>query len=323
MPNPLNVHVNQPLTDLSIGHFETEIEKYVSPRAFPMVGLRKQSDLVYEYNRGDLARLEMAMRASGAVADRGGWRLSTTAITTQRWALGQAIGNDEIHNQDEVLDLENDAMQYLMEQWLLRMDERFAAAAFAAGLWTTDLTAGVGFTAWDAAAATPSTDIHEAKNTIRRLAMARLPDEDFVLICGVNAWSALKEAADIENKFAQTQTGILTRKLVAQACEIGDVIVADTIQNTGPEGGADTGAFVFNARHALLVHRQPNPGKRKLSGGYTYCWTGRPGNSKYGHNLKSWDDVDTDARLVELNAYFVHQRMSDDLGAFFINAGPA
>ena len=58
--------------------------------------------------------------------------------------------------------------------------------------------------------------------------MARLPDEDFVLICGVNAWSALKEAADIENKFLA-----LTRDILAGGGEqVRDMVMGlETIQD--------------------------------------------------------------------------------------------
>lgn len=322
--DPKNVHVNQPLTDLSIAHFDTEIVNYVGPRIAPLVRLRKLSDLYYLFDQGDLTRIVMALRASGAEADMGGYDLSTAAVTLERFALGKPTGNDEIGNQDEVLDLETADMNYLIMQWLMRMDERCAARLVAPLLWTgsftgADLTPATvaGGLAWDNANATPVRDIHREVQSIKRRTLAKLNKQNFKLVLGERVWSALRENADIEAKFVGVQVGIVNEKMVAQACDIGEVIVADTMQNTGMEGAANVPTDMFTGNDALLLYVEPNPGKGKFSGAYTFVGGHRPELSPLGHWIKTYEDEKADAHVTEINAYFRHVQVSAMGGAYF------
>ena len=321
--DPLNVHVNRPLTDLSVGEFQTEAARYPALAVAPLVPSRHLSDVYYELDRGDLVRLEMGPRVSGAEADAAGYDLTTTAFTLDRWALKKPTGFDEIANQDEVLQLEETDMQYLIQQWLLRMSERAVATLLTTGVWTgsttgADLVAGDVGGAWTAAGGgVPVVAIHNQRESIKQRSMQNLDNRNFHLFCGSDVYQILREHGDIESKFTGVQVGIMDEQKIAQALNIGGVHVVDTIRNTAAEGAADVSAYLMDQDDAALVYVAPRPGKKTFSAAYTFVGAHRAGLSPLGHMIKSWDDQVHDAHITELNAYFRHIVVAATGGAYF------
>jgi len=66
MPQPTarDVHVNAPLTNISIAFLQSQ-DSFVASRVFPSIPVMKQSDRYYTYDRGDFNRDEMQLRAPG------------------------------------------------------------------------------------------------------------------------------------------------------------------------------------------------------------------------------------------------------------------
>ena len=79
MPNPTarDIHVNAPLTNISIAFLQTA-DTFVASKVFPMVGVSKQSDRYYTYERGDFNRDEMEKRAPGTESAGGGYNIDNT-----------------------------------------------------------------------------------------------------------------------------------------------------------------------------------------------------------------------------------------------------
>ena len=61
-PTPSDVHVNAPLTQISIAFLQNASD-FIATRVFPNIPVSKQSDRYYTYERGDFNRDEMAERA--------------------------------------------------------------------------------------------------------------------------------------------------------------------------------------------------------------------------------------------------------------------
>ena len=57
-PSPGDVHVNTPLTNISIAYMQ-DATKFISQRVFPNIPVAKQSDRYYVYDRGEFNRDEM------------------------------------------------------------------------------------------------------------------------------------------------------------------------------------------------------------------------------------------------------------------------
>ena len=69
MPQPTlgDVHVNRPLTNLSIGFVQDQSD-FVAGQVFPSIPVNNRSDVYFVYNRGDFLRNNMQKRAPGTPA---------------------------------------------------------------------------------------------------------------------------------------------------------------------------------------------------------------------------------------------------------------
>src|ERR1035437_8635377 len=89
-PTPGDVHVNTPLTQISIAYLQSQ-DQFVAAQVCPVIPVTKQSDRYYVYNRGDFFRDQMQKRAPGTPAVSSGYRLDNTpTYFADVWAEAQA-----------------------------------------------------------------------------------------------------------------------------------------------------------------------------------------------------------------------------------------
>lgn len=313
---PYAVSTAQVLESFAEVHIQQNEAIYNLDALAPIITTDRESVVVRGLDRGDLARLEMTRRMSGARADRAGYGTTTATITVDPWALAKPTGLREIANQDAVYDIEAADTAYLMEQWLLRRSVQAAAAMWATGIWTTDVTPG---TLWSAAAGDPIVDVETGKVSIKRDGMVNAPDDWFHLFVGANVWRHLKNRLELRTN---QERGInLTQLQAAQILNVGSVRVMDAVRNTAVEGAADVGAFIYDPEDALLLCIQPQPESigrmpARIGGAFTFAWQ-RPGFTPQGYRLKSWIDEDEDAHVTECHAEFIVAVRNADLGYFF------
>ena len=64
MPNPVrqNLHVDAPLTDVSIAYMQDPMN-FVSRRVFPVIGSPKQSNKYFIWTKADFLRMDSAARS--------------------------------------------------------------------------------------------------------------------------------------------------------------------------------------------------------------------------------------------------------------------
>jgi hypothetical protein len=141
-PTPGDVHVNTPLTQISIAYLQSQ-DQFVAAQVCPVIPVTKQSDRYYVYNRGDFFRDQMQRRAPGTPAASVGYRLDNTpTYFADVWGEAKPIPDQLRGNADAVLNMDRDAVEFLSQQALIRREKIFAANLFTTGKWNTDM-AGV------------------------------------------------------------------------------------------------------------------------------------------------------------------------------------
>src|ERR1035441_6249553 len=139
-PTPGDVHVNTPLTQISIAYLQNQ-DQFVAAQVCPIIPVSKQSDRYYVYNRGDFFRDQMQKRAPGTPAVSSGYRLDNTpTYFADVWAEAKPIPDQLRGNADAVLNIDRDATEFLTQQALIRREKIFAANLFTTGKWNTDMT---------------------------------------------------------------------------------------------------------------------------------------------------------------------------------------
>lgn len=321
-PTPGDVHVNTPLTNISIAFLQSA-DDFVAARVFPNIPVSKQSDRYYVYNRGDFNRDEMAERAPGTESEGSGYTLDNTpTYFARRFSIHKDIPDEVRANADAALNPDREATAFVTHKALIRREKNFAANFFTTGKWSTDFTGvasgptGSQFLQWNDAASNPIEDIRKGKRKVRE-STGREPNK---LVLGRPVYDALLDHPDVIDRIKYGQTAgspaMASNRLLAQLFEVDEVLVMNAIENTAKEGQTAAHSFI-GGRRALLCHSATAPGLMTPTAGYTFSWTGLLGAGAEGNRIKTFRIEEKGVDRVELDMCWDQKLVANDLGYFF------
>lgn len=322
-PLPSDVHVNTPLTDMSVAWIQRQ-SNFIHDRVFPSIPVGKQSDLYYRLPRGAFNRSQIAPRAPGAPAQAMAYAMDTDSYRCEVFALSHQITDEARGNADVAVNLDRQGTELLTLQGRLHREITWASTFFKSSVWTRDVT-GVAVVnspanqvlQWNDANSNPIDNVR-AEATRQQLLTGFRPN---VLTLGQPALDALVEHPEIIDrvKYGQTQGGPARANLniLAQLFEMDEVLVASAIQNTSAEGVADSNAWIVG-KGAMLSFRPQAPGLMTPSAGYTFNWKSMGGTGQ-GVRIMSarHPDPTTKSDLIWIEDSFVHKVVSADMGTYF------
>lgn len=319
-PTASQLHVNRPLTNLSIA-FMQSLDGFVADRVFPVIPVDKQSDLYYEYARGDWNRNQMRKRAPSTESAGSTYSVSNSPYICDVYGLHKDIDDQVRANADSIFQLDAEATQFLSQQALLSREINWAANFFKTGVWTTDV-AGVSTAPgagqvlqWNDPASTPIENIRAAKRTVQQ-STGFLPNK---LTIGAEVWDTLVDHPDIVDRIKHSASNdrpaIVTKQAVAALLELDEILVMQSIQNTAAEGLTATHSFV-GGKKALLTYTPPSPGLLTPAAGYSFAWRGyMGGTSPVAISRFRLDHIKSDR--IEIEAAYDQKRVAADLGFFW------
>lgn len=310
-PTAGDVHINRPLTNISIA-FIQDASEFVATRVFPNIPVRKQSDLYFSYSRADWLRNQAQKRAPSTESAGGGYGLANDNYFAEKWAFHQDVDDDTRTNADDPLSPDQDATAFVTHQMNLARETVWVSSYFVPGVWATDTTPG---TLWDAANSTPIEDIR-AQMVAVKSATGFKPN---VLVLSPRVWNVLQDHPSIIARIQFGQPGApstASLQLLAQILELQEVMVAEAVVNSGPEGGAESTDFIVG-NHALLVYRANNPGLRTPSAGYTFGWSGLLGAGAFGNRIKRFRMDELNSDRIEGEIAFDTKVVAPELGVLF------
>lgn len=314
-PTFTEVHVNRPLTDLSLAYLQSEND-FVASRVFPIVPTDKASNNYFRYTKDWFLKSFAQFRGVGAPAPISGYEMDTATYTCNRIAIARDIA-DPIRAQADIADLDSEAVRWINQQILMKMEIDWAAKYFVTGVWGTSTTPTV---LWDDAASTPIEDVRTGRRTIRQ----NTGQSANKLVVGAKLFDNLLDHPDIIDRIKYGQTpgapAQANEQILAKLFEVDEVVVCRAIQNTAVEGAAAVLSFIAGSKNALLVHAAPNPGLLTASAGYTFAWAGAPGANQAGMVFKTFRDERIESDIIEGNAWYDQKVVATDLGYAFINA---
>jgi hypothetical protein len=321
-PTPGDVHVNGPLTNVSIAFIQNE-ENFIASRVFPNVPVAKQSDLYFTYNQSDFWRNEVELRAPGAETAGSGHRLTTDSYRCDVYAIHRDIDDQVRANADAPINLDREATIWLTQQLLLNKETDFVTNYFATSIWTggtgggdiTGVAAAPGANEvlqWNDANSTPIEDIREqivevAENTGRR------PN---TLSIGPRVWAALMDHPDILDRIKFTQKGVVTMDLFASLLDLDNVRVGWASRDTAAEGATDVLSFFWGSA-ALLTYAPPSASLMEPSAGYTFSWTGLLGSGAMGGRIRQFRLERNQSDRTEAEMAYDMAVVGAGLGVFF------
>lgn len=329
MPNPSHsaVHISQPLTDLSVGRWDANRDKYVAAKIFPAVGVMKQSDKYYTYTSADLLRSDAQRRGPGAEIAIGGYRVSNDSYFCDRWALGRDIDDPTRANADPQFNLDAEAVDYVTDKIAMAQDKEWVDGFFATAKWSgasssTDMTGSAtvpastteDFLQWNDVASTPIEDIRGEIVAVEEGSGYR-PNK---LVLGAHVYRHLIDHPDILDRIKYTERAMVGPQLLASLWDLDEVVVLRAVINSAAEDVAESVGFMAG-KHALLAYVNPNPGLRSVTAGIKFVWTGA-GVPIEGARIKRYRLERNESDRIEGETWVDFKQVSADLGAFFASA---
>lgn len=312
-PTVSDVHVNRPLTDLSVAFMQMASD-FVADRVFPTVPVAKQSDLYFVYSREDWYRSSAEKRAPGTESAGSGWNLSTDSYFAHKYAIHKDVSDDIRANADAAIRIDQDATQYVTQQCMLIREVTWMADYFVTGVWANESTPG---TLWDAGGSTPIEDIRAEIINVKAATGFR-PN---VVVMSPRVWAVLQDHPDFVARVnaGQTPVGPALVNLAAFAAvlEIDEAMVAWGVQNTAQEGATEATDFIAGD-NLLLAYRSPAPSLLQPSAGYTFAWTGLLGAGAFGNRIKRFRIERIESDRVECELAFDTKVVGDTLAHLFL-----
>ena len=334
-PSRSDVHVNRPLSNVSIAFFQ-DASNFIAGRVFPTIGVDKQSDAYFTYERGEFNRDEAKERAPGTETAGGSYEIGTDTYYAKTYGFHRDIPEPVRANADSPLQLDTEATLYVSHKALLQRENNWVRRYFTAGApgstWTFDVdgvsssaTAASSFDPtnasnndklhWSDASSTPIEDIRQGK----RFVLENTGFEPNKLTVGRAVYDALLDHPDIVGRIDRGQTsGAARANLVtlADLFEVDEVLVMNAIQNTAVKGQTASHSFI-GGKNALLSYAPATPGLMTPSAGYTFNWNGLVGSGNDGVRIKKWWMQEIASDRVEIDFSYDQKLIAADLGYFF------
>lgn len=333
-PTEGDVHVNRPLTQISIAFFQDATD-FVANRVFPGIPVVSKSDSYWTIDRAEFFRNQVKRRAPGTRAQLINWKVSTDNYNSNRESIGTGVPDEVRSNADSGLAIDRSATELITEQGLIKQELDWVSKYFTAGdpgdTWTFDVDGNAVASTpaafdptdaannqklfWDDASSTPIEDVRQGKRFVQSIT-ARRPN---VLVTGRAVFDTLLDHPDIVGRLDRGQTtgpAIVQREALAALFELDEIMVMDGIQNTAAENLPSAFSFI-GGNNALLAHRAPNPGLLVPSAGYTFNWTGFLGATTNGMRIRRKRDDLADTDIFEMDMHYDQKIVSADLGYFF------
>ncbi len=320
MPQPTlsQVHVDAILSNASIMYQQDDMD-FAATRVFPLLPVKKKSDLYFEYNKDDFFRDTFKRRAPGTESSGSGYGILQRSYVCEKWSLHHDIDDDTRADEDDPLDADLDATSWLTTQALISQEVQWALAYFTTGVWGQDITTtggGVIGTAntvkWsDYTNSQPLVDINYWKKLVK-LATGKLAN---VMVMSFDVFCALQNHPVLIDRIKYTSRDVVTEEIMATYFGVDEVIVSSAIYNTAAEGQTASNAFIM-ASGVLLCYRAPKPGIRTASAGYTFEWTGISGGMGLTTAIKKYRMEHIDSDRIEATLSYVFKVVGAGLGVF-------
>lgn len=309
MANPTqgDVHVNKPLTNISVAWIQSQ-DNYISTKIFPLVPVSNQSDLYYEFDRGDFLRDEAQLRGESSESAGSGFKLSTTPYSCKVEAFHKDIDDKTRANADGALTFDRAATAFVSQKMAIRRERRFATTYFTTGVWGTDITPG---TLWSAAASTPRADVDTGKATV----LAATGFEPNTLLVSYAVFLKLRSNPDVRDQFKYVSADSIDEAMLARYFGVKNFYVARAVYNSALEGAAATGVAMFG-KHALLCYIPDAASILSPAAGYTFAWTGYTG-SVDGIRIKKFRMENLASDRIEGEMAYDFKVVGSSLGYFF------
>tara|TARA_B110000046_G_C12982629_1_gene394109 strand:+ start:596 stop:1597 length:1002 start_codon:yes stop_codon:yes gene_type:complete len=312
---PSQVHLDQPLSNLTLAYVQSQ-DTFIADKVFPTVGVARQSDKYYIYDRANMNRAgDVKILAPRTEVNRIGMAISNDSYYADVRGLGMDFDEQTIANEDEVLEIRSAGAQTLAMRMLLDREANFASTFFSTGVWTNEVAgaaSGVGTPVFwnDYTNSTPIQDVTVALRTTQLSSGGFKPN---TMVVGKEVRDILVNHPDILARLNGGSTinnpALIVDAKLAEIFGVENFFVMEAVNNTAVEGLAESNAFI-GGKNALLCYTPKASGLMTPAAGLTFAWNSVPSVNNLGVTVESFSD---DALKRKQVAEHIQVKMAYDM----------
>ncbi len=322
MPIPTlgSVHVDRPLTNMSVAYIQGE-DAFIASKVFPAVPVDNKSDRYFVYTKDNWFRDDAQLRAPATESAGGNYPIDNSpSYSCNVYAYHKDVDEQIAANADAPLNMDRDAARFTARKLLLRQEIQWVADFFATSKWTgsstgVDITPG---TLWDVATSTPIEDVQAQQLAI--LTNTGFESNTFVL--GFGVYQKLIRHPDVIDLIkygaGPGNPAIANEAALSKIFSVERVLVAKSVKNSAAENATFSGALIAG-KNALLCYANGAPSIMEPSAGYIFMWKGisRGLGTTIGSYRIPMPWLGLNTVRVESEIAFADKLVGADLGAFF------
>lgn len=317
-----DVHIDTGLTEISVA-YKLAADMYIADKVFPNVGVKKQSDKIFKFDKNDWLRNEAVRRAPGTESAGGGFAItSSDTYHADVWSYHKDIPRETLANSD-LEGLEAQVAEFVTQKLLVAREVEWAANFFTTSIWADqgdpdDATGDATNTTWpyfiyfdDQANSDPLGEVTYATELLIKTTGYK-PN---TLVVGLRTHNMFRLHADIKEQVKYTQSQLVTVPQLSQFFGVDKYVIGQMPYADNIEAGTANYEFAFDDA-MLLVYAPPRPGVLIPSGGYIFEWTGL-NDLGYNVSMDSWWEQKTKSQRVEGEMAYDAKLLCRDMGIFF------
>lgn len=319
-PQMPDVHQNTPLDDFAVAYSQKQTD-YIASQISPVVPVSQKANSYYVWGKADMFRDGLERRAPNTGYAQLNQRLSTDSYICEQYAGERPLADEMVDNQDPAVRLEQSAVNFLMQQALIRRERMMAAVAFATG-WTAQTDqAGVAsdspstnqFERWDRGGSTPLDQLEAGIDAVG-ISCGRPAN---TIAMGRATWKALKNHAEIKDIIKATSSDPMTPAKLAAYLEVDRVLVSRAVYNTADEGATASLARIVG-KSCFIGYVDPVVSLDTMTALKTFVWQ-RNGqyNPQTGMRLRSVRNEDRESLGVRGDVFQTVKAVCADAGCLY------
>ena len=323
---PSSVHIDQPLSNLTLAYVQ-EQSTFIADKVFPTVGVQRQSDKYYIYDRANMNRSgDVKKLAPRTEVNRIGMAISNSSYFADVYGLGMDFDEQTLANEDAMLEIRSAGAETLTNRLLIHREKAFADTFFKTGVWTTEVAgaaSGAGTPVYwnDYTNSTPISDVTAGARGMQLVSGGFKPN---TMVVGKEVRDILVNHPDILARLNGGSTinnpALITDGKLAEIFGMENFLVMEAVENTAAEGLAESSAFI-GGKNALLVHTPRSSGLMKPAAGLTFAWNNIPSVNNLGVTVESYSDDALKrqqvAEHIQVKMAYDMKVVGADLGYFF------
>lgn len=273
------VHVNAPLSQLSIGYHPTGM---IAEMIFPVMKVAHESDLYYKWDKGQAFRVERSdgkgtLRADKARAKQFNYGFTLDSYTALEYAGEVSVSDREVANADSALQLQVSKVRRVQDEILLDQEIRVASLLTTTGNYASaNFTTNSGTSQWNNASFASQTNgqhsvikgqIETGKEAIRKATGGLLPNT--IVIPRAVAAIMYNDVGLVDLLKYSPPANLATSDILPDTLWGMKVLVPTAVYQTAVEGEAFSGSDVWG-KNVILAYVNPNPGLDALTAGLIF-----------------------------------------------------